>query len=105
MVKYNNKDRTAYEVAGAWFLIPEGKKRAPLFVESFYRLDWSYHLEGATKARVKLIDTRDQKALTNAAINGCLDLVLPKFWKYIDYHRRHIAKDIIVDEEWDYEPY
>ena len=105
MVKYNNKDRTAYQVLGEWFLIPVGKNRAPLFVETLYRFDWAYHLEGATNARVKLIDTRDQKALTNAAVNGCLNLVLPRFWKYIDYHRRHIAKNIIVDEEWEDEPY
>lgn len=105
MVKYNNKDRTAYEVSGEWFLIPAGKRRAPLFAESLYRVDWSYHLARATDDRVKLIDTRDQKALTNAAINGCLNLVLPRFWKYIDYHRRHIAKNIIVDEEWEDEPY
>lgn len=100
MVKYNNSQRIAYEFMDVWFLIPEGKRRAPLL-----RHNWDYVLQGATDDRVKLLDESDRRALTNAVINGCLGLVLPTFWEYIDYHRRHIAKNIIVDEEWDDEPY
>lgn len=100
MVKYNNSRRVAYNYADVWFLIPVGKKRAPLL-----RHNWDYMLHGATDDRVKLLDENDRKALTDAGINGCLGLVLPTFWEYIDYHRRHIAKNIIVDEEWEDEPY
>ena len=72
MVKYNHT-RTAYKPDWSrydWFLIPDGKKRAPLFGEG-PRLDMRNSYPYITDEHINILSNKDRILLLESIAGGC----------------------------------
>lgn len=76
MISIYNAERTAYKRpwSNTWYLIPDGKTRAPLFFLGEGPILWIYRMDGrVTDEHMHLLTKKDRVILLESINAGCFE--------------------------------